>query len=257
VSGRNSRESRRRALEEARQSQLRRQRTRRIAVWGGAIAVVAAAGTGIGLGLSGSSPGSPSSPSSSYAALSSLGALGADPAPGALGPEEVPVPSAPALAAPSAATAGQSIDGIGCDTSEQPAFHIHTHLAIFVDGQQRQVPAGIGIPGAVAEQTASGPFVSSGKCFYFLHTHSPDGIIHIESPVVKTYTLGEFFDEWQQPLSASQVGPATGKVTAIVNGEVYRGDPRGIPLGSREDVTLEVGTPLLAPESINWSVTGL
>ena len=53
------------------------------------------------------------------------------------------------------------------------------------------------------------------------------------------------------------MGPARGKVTAIVNGEVYRGDPRDIPLGSHEDVTLEVGTPLLAPESINWSVTGL
>jgi hypothetical protein len=258
VSGRNSRESRRRALEEARQAQQRRKRTRRIAIWGGAVAIAAGTGIGLGLGLSGSSPGSPGSAGSpSYAALSSLGPLGADPAQGALGAEQVPVPSAAALAAPSAATAGQSIDGIGCDTSEQPAFHIHTHLTIFVNGQQRQVPAGIGIPDAVAEQTANGPFVNSGKCFYFLHTHAPDGIIHIESPVEKTYTLGEFFDEWQQPLSSTRVGPAQGKVTAIVNGAVYRGDPRDIPLGSHENVTLEVGTPLLAPESINWSVTGL
>lgn len=251
MSERNSRDNRRRALEEARQAQQRRKRTRRVAVWGGAVVVAAAAGVGIGIGLPGSSPGS------SYAPLSSLGTLGAGPAPGALGAEDVPVPDAPVLAAPSAATAGQSIDGIGCDTSEQPAFHIHTHLTIFVDGKQRQVPAGIGIPDPVAEQTAKGPFIASGKCFYFLHTHAPDGIIHVESPVVKTYTLGQFFDEWQQPLSSGQVGPAKGKVTAIVNGAVYRGDPRDIPLGSHENVTLEVGTPLLTPVTIDWSITGL
>jgi hypothetical protein len=252
VSERSSRESRRRALDEARQSQQRRKRTLRLAAWGGAVVVAAGAGIGIGLGLSGSAPGS-----SSYVPLSTLGTLAAAPSPGPLGSEQVPVPAAPVLAAPSAATTGQTIDGISCDTSEQTVFHIHTHLTIFVNGQARQVPAGIGIPDAQAEQTANGPFDDSGKCFYFLHTHAPDGIIHIESPVQRTYTLGEFFDEWQQPLSSTQVGPATGKVTAIVNGQVYQGDPRAIPLGSHEDVQLEVGTPLVAPESINWSITGL
>jgi hypothetical protein len=223
-----------------------------MAAWGGAVVVAAGAGIGIGLGLSGASSGSPSQES-----LSALGTLAAAPAPGPLGPEKVPVPPAPALAAPSAATAGQTIDGISCDTSEQTLFHIHTHLTIFVNGQARQVPAGIGIPDARAGQAQGGPFVDSGKCFYFLHTHAADGIIHIESPVQRTYTLGMFFDEWRQPLSSTQVGPATGKVTAIVNGKVYQGDPRDIPLGSHENVQLQVGTPLVAPQSINWSITGL
>jgi hypothetical protein len=213
--------------------------------------VAAAVGVGLGLVLSGSSSGG------SYVPLSTLGTLAADPPQGSLGPEDVPIPSVPPLAGPSAATAGQPIDEIDCDPHEQLAYHIHTHLTIFVNGQQRQVPAGIGIPDAVAQPASGGSFIYSGKCFYFLHTHTNDGIIHVESPVVKTYTLGEFFDEWQQPLSSSQVGPAKGKVTAIVNGEVYQGDPRDIPLGSHEDVTLEVGTPLLAPENINWSITGL
>lgn len=222
------------------------------AIWAGAAVVAIGAGVGIGLGVSGSSSGSPS-----YVPLSTLGTLAADPPQGALGPEDVPIPSVPVLAAPSAATAGQPIDGIGCDPTEQLKLHIHAHLTIFVNGQQRQVPAGIGIPGAVAQPAKGGSFIYSGKCFYFLHTHADDGIIHVESPVVKTYTLGEFFDEWQQPLSPTQVGPAKGKVTAIVDGEVYNGDPRDIPLGSHEDITLEVGTPLLAPENINWSITGL
>ena len=169
----------------------------------------------------------------------------------------MPIPAVPALAGTSAATAGQAIDGISCNTSEQTVFHIHTHLTIFVNGQQRQVPAGIGIPNAVAQQAPGGPFIGSGTCFYWLHTHAADGIVHIESPVQRTYTLGEFFDEWGQPLSSSQAGPARGKVTVIVNGQVFKGDPRAVPLGSRENLQVEVGTPLVAAETINWASTGL
>jgi hypothetical protein len=265
VSGRSSRENRRRALEEARQAERRRRRLRLAAWGGGAAVVVAGAGLGIGLSLSGSSPASGSSTGAgsvaaggaSYGPLSSLGPLTAAPAAGSPGPENVPIPSASALAGTSAATAGQAIDGIGCNTSEQTVFHIHTHLTIFVNGQQRQVPAGVGIPGAVAQQTQAGPFVESGSCFYWLHTHAADGIIHIESPVQRTYTLGEFFDEWGQPLGPSQVGPAHGKVTVIVNGQVFKGNPRDAPLGSHENLQVEVGAPLVAPETINWSGTGL
>jgi len=253
VSGRSTRESRQRAVEQARLAQQRHRR-RRLAAWGGAAVIVAGAGLGIGLGLSGSAA---SSLPGTYRSLSSLGPLAAAPAPGATGPENVPIPAAPALAGTSSATAGQAIDGIGCNTSEQTLFHIHTHLTIFVNGQARQVPAGIGIPGAVATQTQAGPFIDSGSCFYWLHTHAADGIIHIESPVKRTYTLGEFFDEWGQPLGPDQAGPARGKVTAIVNGQVFKGNPRDVPLGSRENLQLEVGAPLVAPETINWSNTGL
>jgi hypothetical protein len=263
VSGRSSRENRRRAIEEARQAQQRRKR--RLLLAGGAAAVVlAGTGIGLGLGLSGSGPGPGATPptaaggTASYAPLSSLGSLTAAPPAGALGPEAVPMPAgAAALAGTSPATAGQAVDGISCQTSEQTIFHIHTHLTLFVNGRQRQVPAGIGIPDAVAQQTQAGPFVDSGSCFYWLHTHAADGIIHIESPVKRTYTLGEFFDEWGQPLSSSQVGPARGKVTVIVNGQVFKGDPRAVPLGSRENLQVEVGTPLVAPETINWASTGL
>ncbi len=73
----------------------------------------------------------------------------------------------------------------------------------------RQIPAGIGIPGAKAQNTAQGQFIASGNCFYWLHTHAADGIIHIESPIHRIYTLGDFFDEWGQPLGPAQVGPVT------------------------------------------------
>jgi len=43
----------------------------------------------------------------------------------------------------------------------------------------------------------------------------------------------------------------------IVNGRVFTGNPRNAPLGSRENLQLDVGTPLIAPGTIDWSVTGL
>lgn len=254
MSERSSRESRRRAIEQARQREARRRRRLRLAAWGGAALVLVGAGIGIGLGVSG---GGSASGSASYAALSTLGTLQVAPAAGALGPESVPVPNAPALAGTSSATTGQAVDGVTCDTSEQTLFHIHTHLTMFVNGQPRQVPAAIGIPNAVSQQTKVGQFIGSGSCFYWLHTHAADGIIHIESPVKRTFTLGNFFDEWGQPLGPDQVGPAHGHVTVIVNGQVFKGNPRDVPLGSHENLQVEVGTPLVAPQTINWSSTGL
>jgi hypothetical protein len=144
------------------------------------------------------------------------------------------------------------VDGISCETSEQTLFHIHAHLTIFVNGAARQVPAGIGIPGAQATQTAQGPFIETGTCFYWLHTHAADGIIHIESPIQRTYTLGNFFDIWGQPLGPDQGGPATGHVVAIYNGQVYQGNPRDIPLTAHAQIQLQVGTPLVAPEQITF-----
>jgi hypothetical protein len=144
------------------------------------------------------------------------------------------------------------VDGISCQASEQTLFHIHAHLTIFVDGSARQIPAAIGIPGAQAQNTAAGPVISAGTCFYWLHTHAADGIIHIESPVQRSYTLGHFFDEWGQPLGPDQVGPATGHVVAFYNGQVYQGNPRDIPLTAHAQIQLEVGAPLIAPQQISF-----
>jgi hypothetical protein len=235
------------------------QRKRRRTVLAGAGVAVVAAAVAISVVLtsggstpSGNTAGSTATGSAGLASLSTLGTLQAAPAAGPLGPEGVPVPAGAALAGTSAATTGQNIDGISCQTSEQTIFHIHAHLTIFVNGQPRQVPAAIGIPNAQATNTPAGPFVSNGTCFYWLHTHAADGIIHIESPVQRTYTLGNFFDEWGQSLSTTQVGPAQGHVTAIYNGKVYEGNPRNIPLTAHAQIQLEVGTPLIAPVSVSF-----
>ena len=137
------------------------------------------------------------------------------------------------------AATGQTVDGIQCSTSEQTAYHIHAHLAVFSNGSAVQVPAGIGIPGP--QQVQNG-FVLGGKCLYWLHTHDATGIIHIESPVTRVYTLGNFFDIWGRPLSSTQVGSAKGAVTVFVNGKRFTGNPRDIKLDPHTAIQLDVGT---------------
>jgi hypothetical protein len=254
---RNRQQQAREQIAQARAAEARRKRRQRwlFAVSGAVIVVAAAVGITIAAtsgGSSGSGTGSGGAPALKLAALSTLGTLKPAPPSGSTGPEGVPIPSAPPLTGTATKATGQKVDGIGCDTSEQTLFHIHAHLTLFVNGSPRQVPAGIGIPGATGQSTPQGTFISNGKCFYWLHTHAADGIVHIESPVHRTYTLGNFFEEWGQPLGRDQVGPAKGHVTAIYNGKLYQGDPRNIPLNAHAQIQLEVGTPLVAPESITW-----
>jgi hypothetical protein len=253
----NSRDRQQRAREKIarlRAEEAQRKRRRLWLIGGAAAVLVIAAVVGITLALTGGSPkaAGPTVPKRNLAPLSTLGTLKPAPAPGPLGPEGVPVPAGPALAGTGTSATGQPVDGISCQTSEQTLFHIHAHLTIFVNGSARQVPAAIGIPGAQATDTPQGPFIETGTCFYWLHTHAADGIIHIESPVQRAYTLGNFFDIWGQPLGTDRVGPETGHVVAIYNGQVYRGNPRDIPLTAHAQIQLQVGTPLVAPEQISW-----
>lgn len=136
---------------------------------------------------------------------------------------------------------GRPIDGIGCGAMEYATLHVHTHLAIFYNGKQIQVPQYVGF--------APNP---TGGCLYWLHTHDASGIIHVEAPDISPpqggpYTLGMFFDVWGQPLQPDEVAGMTGTVTAYVNGQKYDGDLRSIPLGSHQSIVLEVGTPLVPP----------
>jgi hypothetical protein len=186
--------------------------------------------------------------------LSTLGRLEPAQVTQSLGPEGIPIPAAKVLAPPGP-DFGVTVDGVRCGATEQVAYHIHARLSIFGLGKPRQVPLGIGIvPPRELQGTPVGPFVVGGRCFYWLHTHASDGIIHIESPTKRTYTLGNFFDVWGQPLSAKRVGPLRGKVTAIFNGKVFAGNPRNIPLEAHAQIQLEVGKPLVVPLHIaNWN----
>lgn len=187
------------------------------------------------------------------APLSKAGHLVVSPSPGPSGPEQVPIPKGKTLAQPTAVFLGETVDGITCESSEKVAYHIHAHLTIFVDGAAVQVPFGIGIgPPLGGVRTAAGAFVETGSCFMWLHTHVADGVIHIESPKLKTYTLGQFFAVWGQKLSRSRVGPKQGRVTAFYDGKDWTGNPAAIPLTATAQIQLDVGSPIVAPEHIKF-----
>ena len=142
---------------------------------------------------------------------------------------------------------GQPVDGIPCQ-AEMVQVHVHSHLAIFYNGKQVQVPAFIGMAPT-----------AQGGCLYWLHTHGPDGIIHVEAgspsnPNGGHYTLGNFFHIWGQPLSEDQVGPFKGLVTAYVDGAQYTGDPNDISLQSHKQIVLEVGNPVVPPPAYAFPV---
>ncbi len=175
---------------------------------------------------------------------------------GQIGFEAVPIECGVELA-PASTTGTAPVDGIRCAPVEQLAYHIHAHLAVYDNGDLRPLPGGIGIPGSQVQQTTEGPVALGGSCYYWLHTHAPDGVIHIESPTQRVYTLGQFFDEWHQPLSSDQVGNVKGKITALVNGKVWNKSVRDIPLIPHATIQFNVGEPIIPFQTVDWSKTQL
>jgi len=175
------------------------------------------------------------------------------PAPTDTGAEGITPEGGTVLAGLTDAAGGETVDGIKCESSEQVAYHIHSHLAVFVNGAERPVPAGIGIVPPLIQNTPGGPFAGAGaRCFYWLHTHTIDGVIHVESPTEALYTLGQFFELWGQTLNSGQVGNERGALTMFVDGKPYTGDPAAIPLKSREAIQIDVGQEVPF-QAVDWS----
>lgn len=70
-------------------------------------------------------------------------------------------------------------------------MHWHPHLTIRMDGEEQEIPTNVGIP--------------SLTCLRPLHTHDANGTIHVESPVVRNFTLGEFFRIWDKPFDRNHL----------------------------------------------------
>ncbi len=174
-----------------------------------------------------------------------------------LGPERIPLERGPVLAPASTTSPGTTVDGIQCAPVERLTYHIHAHLQVYVGGGPRSLPGAIGLVAPLAEATPVGPFYAARQCYYWLHTHASDGVIHIESPKPSIYTLGDFFDEWRQPLGPDQVAGARGKVTALVDGQRWTQSPRRIPLLPHAVIQLDVGTPVVPFASVSWAGTVL
>jgi hypothetical protein len=121
--------------------------------------------------------------------------------------------------------------GLPMLSMEATDVHFHAHLDIFVNGQPITVPANVGI----AAQDA----ISS------MHTHDATGIIHIESPNARTFSLGQFFTEWQVPFSTTCVNGICNTSSSSwqfsVNGQTFTGDPATIALAGHQEITATYG----------------
>jgi hypothetical protein len=129
--------------------------------------------------------------------------------------------------------------------TEQLQFHIHQHLDLFVHDQRELVPANIGI--------------ISGSGLAVIHTHADDGVIHVESPTVTQYTLGEFFDVWGVVLTNNCMGAycnnGTDQIRVFVNGKQFSGSPRDVPLENLDEIVVTYGTPAEVPKPIPTTCT--
>lgn len=125
--------------------------------------------------------------------------------------------------------------------SEGLRLHTHQHLDLVVNGRLLPVPAGIGIDPA-------GRFIAE------LHTHDAAGIIHVEAPRVRRFTLGDFFDIWGVRFTARCLGGYCARgakaVFVFVNGRRALGDPRALVLRQHQEIVVAYGTLASIPKPI-------
>jgi hypothetical protein len=160
---------------------------------------------------------------------------------------------------------GDTRDGLGCLSAEGTVAHYHAYMEMFVDGQQVSIPAGIGIVGPQdgtfePAQATNGDMI----CYYPLHVHgaTPD-IIHVESQVAnRVYNLGQFFDIWGQPLSATRIWRYKADSTHPLTFELFNasgqlsrvtGDPRNIVIQAHETIVVLYNSANVHPQPFsNW-----
>lgn len=130
-----------------------------------------------------------------------------------------------------------------------PAFfsyqrHIHAHLDVIIHGTGITVPAGIGIVEPVVDP--AGDVVSALDAAAPLHTHTSDGIVHLEADREPLeLTLGQFFDMWNVRLNPDCIGSycaeASSSVRVYVNGILEPGDPRSVRIASFDEIAVVFG----------------
>jgi hypothetical protein len=126
---------------------------------------------------------------------------------------------------------------------EGTVLHIHQHLDIFVDGKHVTVPQSIGI--------------YDGQYITELHTHDTSGVMHVESPTKRDYTLGDFFGVWGVRMDANCIGGYCKPQTpwrVYVNGLNQPGNPADLVLKAHQEIAIVIGTkrPKQIPSTYNF-----
>jgi hypothetical protein len=146
--------------------------------------------------------------------------------PAVLDGRSLPPWPAPVDVAARAASAGLDLGPMGM------AEHYHPQLRIIMNGAEVPVPGNIGVDPATGAMSA-------------LHTHEPDGTIHIEADTAgEVFTLGQLFTQWGVKLTSTQVGSVRTKngqkFMLTSNGAVVTGDPADLRLEPEQKIVLEL-----------------
>lgn len=148
--------------------------------------------------------------------------------------------------APSDVTGRVAAAGLPMLGAEGQVMHIHVHLDVLVDGRPVVVPALVGIDEGAGRISP-------------LHTHDTSGVIHVESPVRASFTLGQFMTEWDVALDADRLGglrtDAGHRLRVFVDGRAHQGDPAAITLRAHDEIALvygPVGERVRIPDGYRW-----
>lgn len=109
-------------------------------------------------------------------------------------------------------------------------IHLHPVLEISIDGIKQEIPKDIG--------------VISFFCMRPLHTHDDAGIIHIESRIIRDFTLGDFFTIWDKTFNRSCIFDYCsdkGNLTVYVNG-IKNEDYETLILRDQDKIRIEYTT---------------
>jgi hypothetical protein len=180
-------------------------------------------------------------------------------------PAPTPKSGAVPWPAPKHAMALARAAGLVPEVNEHLAYHVHSHLDVYVNGKHVTVPAGIGIdiqdpavqhgPGPDGHTAYGGITRCPKVCISPLHTHADTGVLHTETTTPKPNHLGQFFVEWGVRLDSRCVGGycKPDAIAFYVEGKRYTGDPRQILLADRREIAIVIGTP---PKRIPSKWTG-
>jgi hypothetical protein len=144
---------------------------------------------------------------------------------------------------------GQPVAGLACGVMVE-TYHVHSHVSIVLNGTPLAFPDEIGFV----------ELSPTSSCYYNIHTHDMSGKIHVEGPAPATFTLGQLFAIWGQPLERNNIAGLMGMPVVVYvtdDGEVteHTGELADIELTSHRLITIQVGTPLTEIPNFTWSGT--
>jgi hypothetical protein len=149
----------------------------------------------------------------------------------------------------SAQTDGSPIGAFTCIVNQPQDGAYHAHLSILVNNEAQTIPS-----------FGASPQPAGGHCFYTIHDHDASGKIHVTPGAAGgTFTLGQLFQIWNQPLTNTNLAGVTGLPIEIFVTEnntvtkVEEADWTNIELKSHREITIGAGTPVAEIPNFTWA----